>query len=91
MIPKFEHCLSCGMPIMTKQDRGGKDSKNPWCKQCCHKDGTHKSYEQVVEAMVNFMLSQEGQEMSGEKYSTKQEAKKRAQHYLMMMPAWKKD
>lgn len=89
MFPKFNHCQSCGMPMITPRDYGGEDEKNDRCKNCSNKDGSHKSYEEVLENMTNFMLSEEGIQMSEIKYNSKKEAQNAAKNYLSKMPAWK--
>lgn len=89
MFPKFNHCKSCGMPMVTPRDFGGEDENNDWCKYCCNKDGSHKSYKEILENMTNFMLSEEGEQMSEIKFNSKEEANKAAKEYLIKMPAWK--
>ena len=89
MIPKFNHCEACGMPMMTPKDHGAEDEKNTWCKHCCDNQGNHKSYEKILESMINFMLSYQGEQMSGIKFKSKEEAKNEAIKYLSNMPAWK--
>lgn len=89
MMPKFNHCESCGMPMVKPQDYGGEDENNTWCKYCSNKDGSHKSYEEVVNNMANFMMSEDGISMSGIEYNSIEEAKKAAKEYMSNMPAWK--
>lgn len=93
MMPKFVHCKSCGMPMMKPEEHGNSDINNDWCKYCCNQDGTHKSYEEILENMVKFMMSEEGVQMSGLKFDSIEEAKEVAKKYLSSMPAWseKKD
>ncbi|MDA3855598.1 MAG: zinc ribbon domain-containing protein [Candidatus Woesearchaeota archaeon] len=78
MIPEFNHCKSCGAPI---------DSRD-LCKNCSNNDGSLKSYNEVLENMINFMLSTEGIQMSGEKFDSYEDAKGTAKKYLKHMSAW---
>lgn len=77
------------MPMMKKEDYGGEDKNNTWCKYCSNFDGSHKTYEEVLLRMSHFMFSKEGQEMSEIKFKTLGEAREAAKEYLSKMPAWK--
>jgi len=90
MVPEFNHCKSCGMPMMNEQDHGGNDENNSWCKYCCDNNGNHKSYDEILENMTNFMLSEDGQMMSGIKFENKEDALKSAKDYLSKCEAWEK-
>jgi hypothetical protein len=89
MLPKFIHCESCGMPMIKSKDFGGEDKNNKRCKYCCFKDGSHKSYNEVLEGQINFMLSPKGENITEKKYSTREEARSDAIEYLSKMPTWK--
>lgn len=81
MFPNFKHCKSCGYPLEEKNSKS-------FCKNCSNEDGSLKSYDKVLENMINFMLSEEGIQMSGEKFDSYYDAKKTAIKYLLNMPAW---
>lgn len=88
-MPKFNHCESCGMPLMTDSDYGGQDKNNTWCKYCCNNDGTHRTYDEVLSRMSKFMFSQDGQQMSGIEFKSLEKARVAAKEYMAKMPAWK--
>jgi uncharacterized glyoxalase superfamily protein PhnB len=50
-------CMSCGMPMTKPEDFGGGALENIYCVHCSNPDGSLKSYEEVFEGMVNFMVS----------------------------------
>ena len=86
---KFKHCEACGMPMLHDKDFGGFDKKNTWCVHCCDEDGSHKTYEEVLVGMAEFLLTEEGFETSGEKYDNIEESTKAAKEYLSKMPAFR--
>jgi uncharacterized glyoxalase superfamily protein PhnB len=49
-------CMSCGMPMTKPEEFGGGNLENLYCVYCSHPDGSLKSYEEVFEGMVNFMM-----------------------------------
>jgi hypothetical protein len=49
-------CMSCGMPMIKPEEFGGGNPENLYCVYCSHPDGSLKSYEEVFEGMVNFMM-----------------------------------
>lgn len=81
MFPQFKHCESCGSPINSKD----------LCENCSNEDGSLKHYEEVLDNMINFMLSEEGTKMSGLKFNSYDDAKIVAEKYLKNMPEWKKE
>jgi len=86
---EFKHCEACGMPMIKPEDFGGVDENNTWCRYCSNEDGSHKSYDEVLEAMAKFLISKEGQETSEMVFETQEEAKKYAKNYLKNMKAFK--
>jgi len=50
-------CMSCGMPMTKPEDFGGGKPENICCVHCSNSDGSLKSYEEVFEGMVNFMIT----------------------------------
>ena len=77
------------MPLMKPEEHGGGNKNNDWCKYCCNSEGSHKSYDEILEGMSKFMMSEEGIQMSGMKFESIEEAKEVAKNYLSNMPAWK--
>ena len=75
-----KNCLSCGMPLTKPEDFGGGDPTNIYCMHCSNPDGSLKSYEDVFEGMVNFMMM--SQKMDRET------AENAAKEYMSKMPAW---
>jgi len=74
------YCLSCGMPMTGPGDFGGGNTENKYCVHCCHPDGSLKSYDEVLNGMVNFMM--DSQKLD------KASAESAAREYISMMPAW---
>jgi uncharacterized glyoxalase superfamily protein PhnB len=50
-------CMSCGMPMTSLEDFGGGNPENLYCVHCSNLNGSLKSYKEVFEGMVNFMVS----------------------------------
>lgn len=73
-------CLSCGMPLNGPDDFGGGDPENKYCVHCANPDGSLKSYDEVLNGMVNFMM--ESRKMD------KDTAETIAREYIATMPAW---
>jgi uncharacterized glyoxalase superfamily protein PhnB len=73
-------CMSCGMPMAKLQDFGGGNPENLYCVYCSNPDGSLKSYEEVFEGMVNFMMM--SQKMDRET------AESAARDRMSEMPAW---
>lgn len=88
---EFKHCKACGMPLLENSDFGGNNLKNDWCINCCNSDGSHKTYEEIVESMTNFMLTEQGEKISGVKHNSYEESKAVTILYLSKMPAFKKE
>jgi uncharacterized glyoxalase superfamily protein PhnB len=73
-------CLSCGMPMMSGGDFGGGKEENSYCVHCCHPDGSLKTYEEVLDGMITYMMANQKLDRSA--------AGKAAREYLSIMPAW---
>ncbi|MGD0794733.1 MAG: VOC family protein [Dehalococcoidales bacterium] len=68
-------CQSCGMPL-TSAGHGD----NPYCMNCCHPDGSLKTYEEVLDGMITYMMTNQKLDRAA--------AGKAAREYLSIMPAW---
>ena len=79
--PMMDNCESCGMPMRNAGEHGGGNAENKYCVHCCHPDGSLKSYEDILEGMVGFMM--------GTRNMDRESAEKAAGEYLATMPAWK--
>ena len=86
----MKQCEVCSMPMRNTNDHGGGDLSNTWCAHCCHADGSHKSYEDILQDMAAFMLSDECTETGMEKAKNQDEALARANAFMQEMPIWKK-
>ncbi len=75
-----KNCMSCGMPMTKPEDFGGGNPANIYCVHCSNPDGSLKSYEDVFEGMVNFMMM--SQKMD------RKTAESAAKEYMAKMPAW---
>jgi hypothetical protein len=73
-------CMSCGMPMNEPGDFGGGDPSNVYCVHCTNMYGTLKSYDEVYQGMVGFMISTQNMD--------KGSAEVAAKEYLSGMPAW---
>ena len=79
-VPMTVNCLSCGMPMTSPGDFGGGNQENKHCVHCSNPDGSLKSYEQVLEGMINFMVMSQKMDRKA--------AEGAAKGYLAKMPAW---
>jgi len=73
-------CMSCGMPMTKPEDFGGGNPENIYCVYCSNPDGSLKSYKEVFEGMVNFMVS--SKKMDGKT------AESTVKELMSSMPAW---
>ena len=73
-------CMSCGMPMNKPEDFGGENSENVYCLQCSNPDGSLKSYNEVFNGMVKFMMMAQNMD--------KDTAETAAKEYMSKMPAW---
>ena len=73
-------CMSCGMPMAKPEDFGGGNPEHIYCVYCSNSDGSLKSYKEVFEGMVNFMVS--SQKMDRET------AESAVKERISRMPAW---
>jgi uncharacterized glyoxalase superfamily protein PhnB len=73
-------CMSCGMPMTKLEDFGGGNPENLYCVHCSKPEGSLKSYEEVFEVMVNFMMM--SQKMD------RKTAESAAKEHMSKMPAW---
>jgi uncharacterized glyoxalase superfamily protein PhnB len=73
-------CMSCGMPVTKLEDFGGGNPENLYCVYCSKPDGSLKSYQEVFEGMVKFMMM--SQKM--DRITAESAAKER----MARMPAW---
>jgi uncharacterized glyoxalase superfamily protein PhnB len=82
-VPMIANCLSCGMPMTGPGDFGGGNPESKYCVHCSNPDGSLKSYEEVLEGMVNFMMTSQKME--------REAAESAAKEYMSKMPAWSGD
>ena len=79
-VPMTANCLSCGMPMNSPGDFGGGNPENKYCAHCSNPDGSLKSYDEVLEGMVNFMMISRNMD--------RETARSAAKEYTSKMPAW---
>ncbi len=84
----MKQCAACGMPMQKDEDHGGADSANDFCVYCCHEDGSHKSYDEILKGMAAFMMSDTCSQAGMEKSPDMEEALVRAKSHMQTMPAW---
>ncbi|HXZ94683.1 MAG TPA: VOC family protein [Dehalococcoidia bacterium] len=73
-------CMSCGMPMTKLEDFGGGNPENLYCVNCSKPEGNLKSYEEVFEVMVNFMMMSQRMD--------RKTAESAAKEHMSKMPAW---
>jgi uncharacterized glyoxalase superfamily protein PhnB len=73
-------CMSCGMPMTKPEDFGGGNPDNLYCVYCSRPDGSLKSYKEVFEGMVNFMMMSQKMDRKTAESAVKERMAK--------MPAW---
>jgi len=73
-------CMSCGMPMVAPVDFGGGSTANTFCAHCTTPDGRLKSYDEVLEGMIGFMMMTRKMDRTT--------AKDAAREYMSEMPAW---
>jgi len=73
-------CMSCGMPMAKPEDFGGGNPENLYCVRCSNLDGSLKSYKEVFEGMVNFMVSTQKMD--------RKTAESAATEHMSKMTAW---
>ena len=71
--------MSCGMPMAKREDFGGGNPANTYCAHCSHPDGRLKSYDEVREGIVNFMMMSQ--------HMDKEIAERSVHEYMSTMPA----
>ena len=73
-------CMSCGMPMTKPEDFGGGDMANLSCIHCSEPDGSLKTYDEVLQGMIEFI-------MSSQKLN-KESAERAAKEHMAKMLAW---
>jgi uncharacterized glyoxalase superfamily protein PhnB len=73
-------CMSCGMPMTKLEDFGGGNPKNLYCVYCSNPDGNLKSYKEVFEGMINFMMMSQKMDRKAAENAVKER--------MSRMPAW---
>jgi uncharacterized glyoxalase superfamily protein PhnB len=76
----IKSCMSCGMPMNELEDFGGRNPENMYCGHCSNPDGSLKSYKEVFEGMVNFMVSSQKMDRKTAESAVKER--------MSSMPAW---
>ena len=74
-------CISCGMPLRTRQDHAAGDESKDYCVHCARPDGSMKSYDEVLVGMTAFLVRTQGLDQ--------EVAKKAAVGMMAAQPAWK--
>ncbi len=73
-------CMSCGMHITKPEDFGGGSTDNLFCAYCTTPDGSLKSYDEVLEGMIGFMMVTRKMDRTT--------AEGAAREHMSRMPAW---
>jgi uncharacterized glyoxalase superfamily protein PhnB len=75
-----KNCMSCGMPMTKLEDFGGGNPANIYCVHCSNPDGSLKSYDDVFEGMVNFMVMNQNID--------RKTAESVAKEHMSKIPVW---
>lgn len=73
-------CISCGMPMRTKEEHAMSDPTKDYCIHCARPDGLMQSYEEKVASMTRFIVNTQGLEENA--------ARETAKTLLAKQPAW---
>ncbi len=74
----MKFCYSCGAPLDAPDFKGPVEN---FCKYCTDENGTLKPKEEIKSGIMQFLQSWQPDVSA-------QEAEKRAEHYMLAMPAW---
>lgn len=77
----MKNCISCGMPMVKKEDFANGDISKDYCAYCARPDGTMQSYEEKLDSMTGFIVKTQGFDSK----AARQSAKK----IMAKLPAWK--
>ncbi len=75
-----KNCMSCGMPMAKREDFGGVNPANIYCVNCSNPDGSLKSYDEVLNGTVSFMMMSQNMDRETAERATKE--------HMSKMPAW---
>ena len=70
------------MPMVKPEDFGAMNPASLYCGHCTDSGGSLRSYDEVLEGMVNFMITSQNMD--------KETAGSAAREYMSRMPAWGK-
>jgi len=80
MTEELKTCEACGGPV--------EDGK--YCAHCLDGSGNLKSYEDIMNDGIEWVMSDEGEKVLGQKFEDKEEAKIMIEDHMKTLPAWKK-
>jgi len=75
-----KNCESCGMPMNSIDDFGGKNPENKYCKHCTDSQGNLKSYSEKVVDFKKLLIKS--------KNLGEEQAEKKAKEILTKFKAW---
>ena len=82
-------CIACSMPMKEKSDFALGDVNKDYCCYCAKKDGTMKSYEEVLEGSIPWAM--ENYQMMGfQTKPTEKQAREAIIAHMATLPAWRK-
>jgi len=80
------------MPMNEAADFAGQDTSKDYCFHCAKKDGTMKSYEEVLEGSIVWAMSEDNfKHMGFEAKPTEDEMRQAITEHMATLPAWKKN
>lgn len=60
----MKSCLTCGMPLVNKEDFPGCDENGDFCIHCVNEDGSLKTCEEIFDGGVQFFMETVGDDRS---------------------------
>ena len=75
-----KHCISCGMPLRTRDDHAAGDPAKDYCVHCATPTGELKSYEETLRGMTAFLVRTQGLD--------ERVARETAAQTMAKLPAW---
>lgn len=77
---ELKKCESCGMPMTSPSDFGGRKTDNKYCKHCSYPDGGLRPRYEVRENMVLYYMKTKRMERA--------EAEQSVDGIMSVCPAW---
>ena len=77
----MKNCIACGMPMNSTSDFAMNDETKDYCVHCARLDGVMKSFDEVREGMICFIMQSQG--------LSREAAENAVLSAMKNLPAWK--